>query len=244
MESSYGMLGGCRDALDMCALANRSTFFGKVACAHAAFSCNGLTNSIRMALSRDKFDIRHPPNSSTPSYYKDFLNLAETQAALGVSINYTSPLSMGVYLGFSFSGDPAYPTFKTDLEGLLQNGVRVALFYGDADYVANWMGGEAVSLALDFEGQEEFRGAGYAPLVVGGKEYGVVRQYENFSFAKIYECGHAIPEDQPEASLEFFRRTLEGLSVSDGLVRVGKSYKTNGTAEATHTESDAPLVTE
>lgn len=245
MEFIYDMPNGCRNALDLCALHHHSTFTGKVACAHATLSCYGLINAICTALSRDEYDIRRPPqNSSTQSYNVDFLNLAETQAALGVSLNYTLPISMEVYMGFMYYGDPAYPTFKTDLEDLLQKGVRVALFHGDADYVANWMGGEAVSLALDFEGQEEFRGAGYAPLVVGGKEYGVVRQYENFSFAKIYECGHGIPSDQPEASLEFFRRTLEGLSVSDGLVRVGKSHKTNGTAEATHRESDAPLATE
>ncbi|KAF9631779.1 Peptidase S10 serine carboxypeptidase [Lasiodiplodia theobromae] len=245
MEFIYDMPNGCRNALDLCASQDHSTFTGKVACAHSSLSCYGLIGAIRTALSRSEYDIRRPPqNSSTQSYYDDFLNLAETQAALGVNINYTSPFSDIVYMGFLFYGDAAYPTFKTDLKDLLQKGVRLALFYGDADYVANWMGGEAVSLALDFEGQGEFRSAGYAPLVVGGKEYGVVRQYEDFSFARIDECGHGIPADQPKASLEFFRRTLEGLSVSDGLVRVGKSYKTNGTAKATHTESYVPLATE
>lgn len=30
-------------------------------------------------------------------------------------------------------------------------------------------------------------------MVVDGTEYGEVRQYGNFSFARIYEAGHEIP---------------------------------------------------
>lgn len=98
-------------------------------------------------------------------------------------------------------------------------------------------------MALEFPEQEEFRQAGYAPFVVDGKEYGVVRQYGNFSFARIYDSGHEIPYYQPEASLEYFRRTLAGLSISDGAVKVGEEYETNGTAKATHTQSYVPLPT-
>lgn len=65
--------------------------------------------------------------------------------------------------------------------------------YGDADYICNWFGGEAVSLALNYTQAEKFRKAGYAPLLVDGVEYGSVREYGNFSFARIYEAGHEVP---------------------------------------------------
>ncbi|KAK0663744.1 Carboxypeptidase S1-like protein A [Lasiodiplodia hormozganensis] len=244
MEHVYRMPGGCKTYLKLCTVEDRSTFHGKVTCAIATHLCYQWIGFIyRKLAGRGQYDIRRPRDSESNSFV-EFLNLADTQAALGVSIKYTDPASSGVYEGFFDYGDLAYPTFKTDLEGLLQKGVRVALFYGDADWMCNWMGGEAVSLALEFGGQKEFKAAGYAPLVVDEKEYGLVRQYGNFSFARIYESGHSIPFSQPKVSLEFFRRTLEGLSVSDGLVRAGKSYKTNGTAEATHTESDVPLAME
>ncbi|KAL1614595.1 hypothetical protein SLS54_009660 [Diplodia seriata] len=245
MESVYHMPNGCSDYLSACAAADRSTFHGKVTCATASNICRGLIRNIYTSLSgRGTYDIRHPHDDPTPpDYFVDFLNLADTQRALGVSLNYTSTSSDAVSMGFGDYGDYAYPSFKGELEALLERGVRVALFYGDADFTCNWMGGEAVSLALEFPAKEAFRGAGYAPLVVGGTEYGVVRQHGNFSFARIYESGHEIPYYQPEASLEFFRRTLEGLSVSDGAVRVGGGYGTNGTAEATHTQSYVPLPT-
>ena len=39
---------------------------------------------------------------------------------------------------FSLAGDWVYPNFLEDLEMILDNGVRVALYYGDADYICNW----------------------------------------------------------------------------------------------------------
>jgi len=60
-------------------------------------------------------------------------------------------------------------------------------------FSGNWFGGEAISLAMEYTHSDEFRAAGYAPMMVDGTEYGEVRQYGNFSFARVYEAGHEIP---------------------------------------------------
>lgn len=99
------------------------------------------------------------------------------------------------------------------------------------------MGGEAVSLAANYTNSAEFGSAGYAPFIVDGVEYGESRQYGNFSFTRVYEAGHDVPFYQPVAALELFRRVLGDLVVSDGSVKVTPTYKSNGTAQATHTES-------
>jgi carboxypeptidase C (cathepsin A) len=78
------------------------------------------------------------------------------------------------------------------------------------------MGGEAISLAVNYTHSTEFRSSGYAPFMVNGTEYGESRQYGNFSFTRIYEAGHDVPFYQPSASLELFRRVLHNLAVSDG----------------------------
>ena len=67
-----------------------------------------------------------------PSYFVDFLNLASTQDALGVDLNYTDDASSFIFNGFSYTGDFVYPTFLNDLQDLLDKGVRVALYHGDA----------------------------------------------------------------------------------------------------------------
>jgi carboxypeptidase C (cathepsin A) len=79
-----------------------------------------------------------------------------------------------VYWAFQQTGDFVYPNFIEDLEMLLNAGVRVALYYGDADYICNWFGGEAVSLAVNYTHSDEFRAAGYEDFVVDGVAYGQV----------------------------------------------------------------------
>ena len=56
-----------------------------------------------------------------------------------------------------------------------------------------------------------------------------------------YESGHEVPYYQPKASLELFRRVLGNLIVADGSKPVTPDYDTEGTAEATHTNSFVPL---
>ena len=77
---------------------------------------------------------------------------------------------------------------------ILNNSVRVAMYHGDADYICNWFGGQAVSLAVNYTHSAEFRKAGYTPFLIDGKDYGQVRQYGNFSFMTIYEAGHEVRE--------------------------------------------------
>ena len=123
----------------------------------------------------------------------------------------------------------------------MDSGVRVALTYGDADYICNWFGGQAISLALEWKYAKEFRAAGYVPFTVDGTEYGEVRQYGNFSFLRMYEAGHEVPYYQPKASLELFKRVLSNLIVADGSEALTPDYETGGKPSATHTESFVPL---
>lgn len=69
--------------------------------------------------------------------FPDYLNLAHVQDALGVSSNYTES-NGDIYWAFQATGDFVYEYFLEDLTSLLDAGVRVALFYGDADYICNW----------------------------------------------------------------------------------------------------------
>lgn len=185
--------------------------------------------------------IRHPYKDPTPpTYFEQYLNLPHVQQSLGVELNYTES-NADVFYAFQKTGDFVYPNFLKDLEQLLDNGVRVSLFYGDADFICNWFGGQALSLAVDYKHSHEFRQAGYAPFMVDGKEYGEVRQYGKFSFMRIYEAGHEVPYYQPKASLEMFKRVLDNRDLATGKLALSDSYETHGEATATHTESSVAL---
>lgn len=95
---------------------------------------------------RGVYDIRHPfKDPSPPDLFQPFLNTPYVQDALGVNVNYTQS-NADIYWAFQQTGDFVFPNFLEDLEMLLDAGVRVALYYGDADYICNWFGGESVSL--------------------------------------------------------------------------------------------------
>lgn len=144
-------------------------------------------------------------------------------------------------MGFETTGDFVY-SFIDELSNILGYGVRVALLYGDADYICNWFGGEAVSLAVNHTNKAAFNAAWYTPFLVDGVEYGEVREYGNFSFTRMYESGHEVPYYQPKASLEYFKRVLDHKNIADGSQDVTADYGTNGTAHATHTESIVALL--
>ncbi|KAI4230174.1 MAG: hypothetical protein L6R36_000287 [Xanthoria steineri] len=237
-------LYGCLAQVDACRQVNRSTEVGQLYCAQATDQCRtNVEQPYYVFGGRGVYDIRHPYDDPTPpSYFNDYLNKANVQNALGVNLNYTQS-NNDVSYAFQMTGDFAYPNFIEDLEMILNNSVRVALFYGDADYICNWFGGQAVSLAVNYTHKAEFAAAGYTPFIVDGDEYGEVREYGNFSFLRIYEAGHEVPFYQPLASLEFFRRVLGNRDIATGGQELTGMYSTNGDANATHTEPFVPLST-
>ncbi|KAI1370173.1 peptidase [Hypoxylon crocopeplum] len=239
MKMNYYFPGGCRDSIDACFEQDRSTPDGQAVCSQATAICRSLVESPYYVVSgRNPYDIRAQDDAEIPpGYWVDFLNTPEVQNALAVDINYTSTSSDQIYIGFDYSGDFVYPNLFQDLEALLDYGLRIALVYGDADYICNWMGGEAISLAVNYTNTAEFATAGYAPFVVEEVEYGESRQYGNFSFTRVYDSGHEVPYYQPKASLELFRRALLDLVLADGAEKVTATFKSEGTANATHTNS-------
>ena len=243
MKTAYYIPGGCADQLYYCYHSDKSTDVGRDQCRTAENICRGFVEVPYYSVgNRGVYDIRHPLNDPTPpTHFIDYLNLASTQQALGVDLNYTHDFSVPVGRGFFLSGDESYRQSLPALERILNNGVRVALTYGDADYICNWFGGQALSMSVNYKHAKEFRESGYVPFMVDGTEYGEVRQYGNFSFLRMYESGHEVPYYQPKASLELFRRVLGNLVVADGSQPVTPDYETNGKPSATHTEAFVPL---
>ncbi|KAL1795765.1 hypothetical protein ACET3X_005989 [Alternaria dauci] len=252
------MFNGCLYQIDLCRAAaeGNTTYYHADAkiteaeltpgemqiCNEAADMCRDNVESPYYYYSgRGVYDIRHTYEDPTPpSNYPGYLNLGEVQDALGVTLNYSG--SNGIYYAFQNTGDFIYPNFRLDLEYLLSQDVRVSLAYGDADYICNWFGGEAISLAIEYTHSDEFRAAGYEAMVVDGTEYGEVRQYGNFSFARIYESGHEVPYYQPVAALAYFNRTLYHYDIATGEEKITANLTTSGSANATHTNSFVPIT--
>jgi carboxypeptidase C (cathepsin A) len=93
--------------------------------------------------------------------YKDYLNTAKIQQAIGAFVNFTEA-SQEVYDSFTVTGDDARDVMTTeDILNLLKNNVTVTLWAGDADFICNWFGVEAVANFINPPG---FTEAGYAKI--------------------------------------------------------------------------------
>ncbi|KAK4540654.1 hypothetical protein LTR36_008985 [Oleoguttula mirabilis] len=241
-EAAAGINGGLtNDGYTLTAAATSNPAVDTL-CSEAQDMCRDNVEGVYYSYGgRGAYDIRHPYDDPTPpSYFVDYLNTAYVQNAIGVNLNYTDA-NDDVYYAFQATGDFIYSNFLEDLEQILDRGVRVSLYYGDADYICNWFGGQAISLAVNYTHSAEFAAAGYQPLTYGGVEYGEVRQYGNFSFTRVYESGHEVPYYQPQGAYAVFERTVKHLNVADGTVPVTANLTSTGPANATHTEAFVAL---
>ncbi|GAM84365.1 hypothetical protein ANO11243_023590 [Dothideomycetidae sp. 11243] len=234
---------GCLHKIKTCNTAreedvDRNTTLIKDACLAADIVCTlGVEGAFLQFSGRNPQDIRkglrEVGNSSKSLNFQRYVNFSSVQRALGVDREY-SPLNETINQGFHDAGDTVYEDFLNDLGSLLDRNVRVSLIYGDADYICNWFGGEAVSLAIDHSDRVEFSKTEYAAMIVRGVEYGQVRQYGNLSFTRIYEAGHAMNIDQPIAAFAHFNRTINGFDVATGKVLVTDEYESHGSPIASH----------
>lgn len=260
----------CVPAIQACRSAG-SSLYGDDAesnrlCEAAQYTCNNLT-VLATAAGYNPYDIRQKLPSPDPSAaYQEYLNTASVLESIGARVNYTES-NPYVQQGFISTGDTISGGIIQDLADLLRLGVRVAFIYGDADYLCNWLGGQAVAFAVantlpsfpystsigpTGEGQQSsyaagFANAGYADIVVNDSYVGgAVRQYGNLSFSRVYDSGHFVPYYQPETAFQIFARVILGNDLSTAADIDLSSFASNGTANATYTNTvpdDAPEST-
>ncbi|KAE8152818.1 Alpha/Beta hydrolase protein [Aspergillus avenaceus] len=252
---AYEKPSGCQDQIDAClhlAAKHDPDMYGNVtlvndACFDTSTNCQAEVEAAYIFTSKRGFyDIGHCNLDPFPAnYFIGYLAKPEVQQALGVPVNFTL-ISNTVGKAFNLTGDYARRDplgYLGDIAYLLEHNVQVALLYGDRDFACNWVGGERVSLDVEYESSAAFQAAGYADITKSGGSddvWGQVRQYGNFSFSRIYQSGHMVPSYQPEAALEIFQRVMNGKDVQTGDHKITPSYSTNGTSTSTHTDDLPP----
>ena len=212
-------------------------------CQNAQETCNTNVIGPYQQSGRSVYDITQMmPDSFPPSIYLEYLNEADVQAAIGAMVNYTET-NTAVVNAFKSTGDYERGDQISQMAYLLSLGIRVAMIYGDSDYICNWLGGEAVSFSIAAQSPAlaPFYSAGYADIVVNDSYVGgAVRQFGNLSFSRIYDAGHLISAYQPETAFTVFTRIIMGTGISLGDPVDLTAFTTTGDANATHTNSVPP----
>ncbi|KAI1124193.1 carboxypeptidase S1 [Nemania abortiva] len=252
MIDAWEREGGCRDQIAECiAVAEASdpdniginATVNKICMDAETFCSNEVRGPYLTYSNNNYYDLAtQDPDPFPPEFHYGYLNQPHVQAALGVPLNYSGS-SDAVAFAFRGIGDYPRPGWVGDLAYLLDNGIKVHMMYGDRDYACHWIGGEAVSLAINYTNTDKFHAAGYTDIVVNDTYVGgQVRQYGNLSFSRVYEAGHEIPSYQPETAYKMFYRALHNLDIATGTVDTAANpdYATNGTADTWAIKNEDP----
>ncbi|KAI1611383.1 carboxypeptidase D [Exophiala viscosa] len=194
-------------------------------------------------LGRDEYDFRElVPDPFPPEFYVDYLNTDSVQAAIGAYVNFTeSSTPVGNAFGSTGDDDREIGTVEA-LKALIKQGVKLVMYFGDADYICNWLGGQVVAGEVNATGYTD---AGFVNISSSdGVVHGQVRQSGTFAFVRIYESGHEVPFYQPLVALEMLNRTIHGLDIETGMTSVGASYRTSGPKASTYQEGNATVQME
>lgn len=206
------------------------------------FCAKQVENLYDIYLNRDEYDFRYlMPNPFPPEFYVDYLNTGAVQEAIGAYVNYTeSSTPVGNAFGSTGDDDREIGTVEA-LQKLLAGtsggpAIPVVMYFGDADYNCNWLGGQVVA---DHVGAPGYASAGFTNIsTADGVVHGQVKQAGSFAFVRIYESGHEVPFFQPLVALDLLNRTINRVDIATGKTKVDPAYLTKGSKLSTFHEGN------
>jgi cathepsin A (carboxypeptidase C) len=194
----------------------------KFTCVPAVAYCNSQLFGPLMQTGLNPYDVRRKCDRSEskdgPLCYKQmgwietWLNNPSNKAALGVDPSKTfESCNMQVNQAFTLAGDGMHNSAAL-LPELIDDGVRLLVYAGNADMMCNYMGNERWVDALETKFSSEYEGAPTLPWVIkkGGPVVGEVKvagkKGGNVAFVNVHKAGHMVPYDQPEAALDLITK--------------------------------------
>ncbi|KAF8126125.1 Alpha/Beta hydrolase protein [Boletus edulis] len=199
-------------------------------CVPAALYCNSQLYGPIQQSGLNPYDARRScdPTTDGPLCYREmgwietYLNQPDVKAALGVNPqrNFES-CNMAINQAFMLQGDSMHNT-PALLPPLINDGVRLLVYAGNADMMCNYIGNERWLEALETNFHDEFATAPTEQwITLEGKVAGTVRSSTgggfgagNITFVTIHEAGHMVPFDQPEAALDMLTRWIADIPLA------------------------------
>ncbi|EKM75506.1 hypothetical protein AGABI1DRAFT_79834 [Agaricus bisporus var. burnettii JB137-S8] len=209
-ERAWSQSGGCKSLITEC-------YSGGVdsVCSRAQSFCN---NNILSPLAGD-WDVYYVPTRDPDPYPPSFTNYLNSVASqIGAETTYRGS-SSAIYSNFAQIGDWMRNS-RPDLETVINAGVRTIIYDGDADYILNFNGVEAMVDGLQTQFTDLYRSQEFASFDVRGQSAGIFKNAGTFSYLRFFGAGHEVPAykwgtlSRGEAAAQMFNQIMKDESIS------------------------------
>ncbi|KAF4042804.1 Serine carboxypeptidase [Phytophthora infestans] len=171
---------------------------------------------------RNPYDIRQKGDTAMSSMSacmpevpttKGYLDLPKVRQFLGVHPSRPEWIQLNGTINAGFFGPPTYSgqlSVGDKVAELLNAGLRVLMYVGDADLLCNFHAIEATAKKLNWFGTTGFNAAKMRPYTSasGIKDAGMVQSFSHLMYVKIHSAGHMAPGDQPEVALDMISKFI------------------------------------
>ncbi|KAH9992500.1 serine carboxypeptidase [Russula compacta] len=190
--------------------------YDEMNCRAAATFCSIELEEPYFATGLNYYDISRPCGDPASLCYPvittiaHFLDRPDIRAILGVDPRVPekfSSCSTKVGMAFNAAGDHLHSSMDY-VGALLARQVRVLIYVGTYDWICNWVGNEAWTLALEWHGQRDFAALPLREWQVDGHVAGKTRSAHGLTFATVDAAGHMVPYDKPTEGLALINRWL------------------------------------
>ena len=203
-----------------CKMLNKACYFSQrsITCFLSLTVCNEELLSPYETTGLNVYDIRGPCENQEGLCYdglvnvEDYMNQRYVQDALGSDVHNYTGCSNEVFAGFILTGDEAKP-FQQFIAELLDLDIPVLIYAGDKDFICNWLGNHAWTDNLEWKDHAAYEIAPMNEWILSDtlRSAGQIKNFGPLTFARIYDAGHMVPYDQPEASLEMVNQWISNL---------------------------------
>ncbi|RDL36031.1 Carboxypeptidase [Venustampulla echinocandica] len=187
---------------------------GDPACSEAQDMCRSSVQvTIINAANFNPYDVRAPYSDPyPPTTYINYLSAPEVMTAIGAKSTY-SECSNTAATKFYKTGDSAR-SFLGVMSEVVQSGITVLIWAGDADWICNWVSNLESAEAITYDQSAAFKSKAETSYTVNGKAMGTFKTAGNLSWLRVFDAGHEVPYYQPEVAFQAFVQTMQKKPIS------------------------------
>ncbi|KAI0757297.1 serine carboxypeptidase [Daedaleopsis nitida] len=240
--SAWTQSGGCEDLITSCYKDNTDEV-----CSKAQSLCNKYILNTVLGPWDPYYVLSYYPDIYPPDLTR-YLSDSALMAKIGAESTWVMS-NDDIYFDFADSGDWMRNS-RPLLESVIDAGVRTIIYDGDADYILNYVGVEAMVDALQTKFSDEYAKQDFTPFNVGGQVAGQYKNAGTFSYVRIYGAGHEVPAYSHgtlgvgEAAFQMYSQIMRNQSLASTASGSGPSGTTSnpGSAVDQPTESNSSPV--